>query len=76
MQQPTVKQEAERLVEESGEGLRELEGSRTPQEDLLSQLTWAHGGSQRLNHQIKTMHGLDLGPYTFADVQLGLHVVT
>ena len=45
-----------------GEGLRELEGSREPQEDPQSQLSWAHGGSQRLNHQPKRMHGLDLSP--------------
>jgi hypothetical protein len=33
-------------------------------------------GSQRLNHQPKSMQGLDLGPHTFvADVQLGLHVI-
>ena len=30
--------------------LNQPEGSRTPQEDLQNQLTWAHGGSQRLNH--------------------------
>ena len=30
-------------------------------EDLQSQLTWAHGGLERLNHQPKSMHGLDLG---------------
>ena len=54
------------------------EGSRTAQEDLQSQLTWAHGGSQRLNHESKSMQGLDLGvPHQhifIADVQLGLHV--
>ena len=54
--------------------LGELEGSRTPQEDLQSQLTWAHESPQRLNHQPKNMQRLDLGPpHTFiADVQLGL----
>ena len=32
-------------------------------------------GSQRLNHQPKNMHELDLGPHIYvADVQLGLHV--
>jgi hypothetical protein len=59
-------------------GLGEPEGPRTPQEDIQSQLTWAHGGgSQRLNHQSKSMHSLDLGPPTnVADVQLGPHVGT
>jgi hypothetical protein len=41
--------------------MRESEGSRTLQEDLQSQLTWVHGGSQRWNHQAKSMHGLELG---------------
>ena len=32
-------------------------------------------GSQRLNHQPKSIHGLDLAPMPYvADVQLGLHV--
>jgi hypothetical protein len=49
--------------------------SRTPQDDLQSQLAWAHAGSQSLNYQSKSMQGLDLSPYTFvADVQLDLHV--
>lgn len=34
-----------------------------PHEDH-SQLTWTLGGSQRLNHQLKNEHGLDLGPHT------------
>jgi hypothetical protein len=34
------------LVEKWEEGLTELEGSRIPQEDLHSKLTWAHGSSQ------------------------------
>ena len=77
MQRCTAKQEAElgNLVEEWRIGLNEQEGSRTPQEDLQSQLIWAHRGSQRLNHQPMSMQRLDLGPYTFVtDVQLGLHV--
>lgn len=48
-------------MEEWEEGLREAEGSSTPEEDLQSQLTWNYGGSQKLNHQPKSMHGLDLG---------------
>lgn len=50
------------FVEQGKKGLRELEGSRTPKEDLQSKLIWAHGGSQRWNHQLKSMHGLDLSP--------------
>jgi hypothetical protein len=38
------------------------EGARTPQEDLQSQLTWTHEGSQRLSHQPRSMYGLDLCP--------------
>ena len=34
---------------------------KTAQEDLHSQLTWAHRGSQRLNHQVKSMQEQDLG---------------
>ena len=55
-----IRQSSGSLVEEWEEGLRELERSRAPQ-DLQSQLIWAHGGSQRLKHQPKGMHGLDLG---------------
>jgi hypothetical protein len=32
------------------------------QEDQKSQLTRTLGGFQRLNHQPKSLHGLDLGP--------------
>jgi hypothetical protein len=63
-------------VEELVEGLKELEGSRTPQVDLESTNLgpWG-GGSQRLNHPPKSMCGLDLGTYKHvADVQLGLCV--
>ena len=38
-------------------GLRELKGSRTRPEDLQSQLTWAHGASQKLNYQPKSWAG-------------------
>ena len=37
-----------------------FEGSGTPQENLQNQLTWAHEGSQRLNHPWKSMHGLHI----------------
>jgi hypothetical protein len=73
--QPNTRQSSGCLVEESGTGLSELERSRTPQEDLWSQLTWAHWGSQGLKHQPKNMQGLDLDPlHILTDVQLGLHV--
>jgi hypothetical protein len=65
MLRPTAKHQAEldgSLVEERGIGLRELEGSRTSQGNLQSQLAWAHGGSQRLKHQPKNTEGLDPGP--------------
>lgn len=42
--------------------MRKLEGLRAPQEDLKDKLTWARGGSQSLNHQLKSMQGLGLGP--------------
>ena len=52
MQRPTAKHWME--------GLRDLEGKRTSQADQQSQLTWTLGGSQRLNHQLKYIHELDL----------------
>lgn len=56
------------------DGIEPARGVKTPQEDLQSQLTWVHGGSQKLNHQSKSMQGPDLGPYTFVmDMQLGHH---
>lgn len=48
-------------MEELRIGLNELQGSRTSQEDLQNPLTWAHGGSHRLNHQANSSQGLDLG---------------
>jgi hypothetical protein len=63
--QPNIRQRAQREEWQGwsgGKGMREPERSRTPQENLQNQLTWAHGGSQRLSHQPKSMHGLDLGP--------------
>ena len=38
-------------MEVFGEGLEALKEVETPQEDQQSQLTWAHGDSQKLNHQ-------------------------
>ena len=37
------------LVEELGEGLRDLKEIGTPQEDQQNQLMWTVGASQRLN---------------------------
>jgi hypothetical protein len=57
-------------VEETEEGLWERERSSTPKRDLHSQLSWAHGGSQRLNHQRACM------VWTYiADMQFCLHVL-
>ena len=47
----------------------ESEGSRIPQEDLQSQLTSAHRGSERRNHKLKSRQWFHLDP-----LQLGLHV--
>ena len=54
--------------------LRNPEGTGTPQEDE-SQLTWAQGDSQRLEHQPKSIHRLDLAPSpgTYVAEVLGLH---
>jgi hypothetical protein len=49
-------------MEELGEGLRDLEQIVMAQEDQDSQLTGPLGGSQRLNHQSKSVHKLDIGP--------------
>ena len=77
MQRPTAKHQAK-----LGESCRRVqgrterpEGSRIPQEDLQSQLTWAHGGSQKLNHQPESIQGLHLGPLTYiAAMKLAFHV--
>jgi hypothetical protein len=50
------------LMEELGKGLRAPKEIGTPQEEQQSQLTWTLGGSQRLSHQSKSIHGLDLDP--------------
>jgi len=62
-------------VEDGEEGLKKPERSRTPQEHLQNQLTWAHRDSKKLSHQPESMHKMDwaLCPYIIV-VQLGLHV--
>ena len=40
----------------------------SPQEDQQRQINWTLGGSQKLSHQPKIIHGLDLS------LQLDLHV--
>ena len=43
-------------------------------QDLQSQLTWAHGDSQRLKHQPKSMQGQDLTAFLHVvDVQFGFY---
>jgi hypothetical protein len=49
-------------MEELRERLRDCKRTGTPQEDQQSQLTCTFGDSQRLNHQPKSEHGLDIGP--------------
>ena len=44
------------------EGLRKSEGMRSPLEGQQRQLIWTLEGSQRLNHQPKSIHDLNLGP--------------
>jgi hypothetical protein len=43
------------------EELRTPKGIRIPWEDQQNQLTWTLGSSQKLNHQPKNIHRLDLG---------------
>jgi hypothetical protein len=50
----------EECVEELGEGLRAQKRTGPPKEDHQSQLTWTLGGSQGLNYQPKSEHGLYL----------------
>lgn len=49
-------------MEEMGKRLKGLKGMGTPHEGQQSQLTWTPGSSQSLNHQPKSIHGLDRGP--------------
>ena len=64
------------VLQKLGESLRGLKRTGTPQEEQQSQLTWTLGGSQRLNHQPKSIQEWTaLQPDTYvADVQLGLHL--
>ena len=48
------------------------EEDRDATEDQQNQITWTLGGSQRLNCQPKSIHGLDPCTYV-ADVQFDLH---
>ena len=59
--QPNNKQSF-RNLEELEKGLKEPKGSKTLQKDLKSQITLGHGASQGLNHQPKSIQGLDLAP--------------
>ena len=63
-------------MKELGEGLKNSEVIGSPQEDQQSQLTWTFGDSQRLSHQPKSIHGLDLSFYpTYGvEMQFGYHV--
>jgi hypothetical protein len=54
--------ELQDIMEELGEGLRDLKRTGTSQENQQRQLTWTLGDSQRLNNQPKSKHRLDLGP--------------
>ena len=63
-------------MEELWVRLKELEGSRSSEENLQSQLTWVYGGSQRLNHQQKSMHWLDLGCLYLCNQYLSLMCVS
>lgn len=60
--QPNIRRSLGNLVEERRIEVKKPEGSRTPQEDPLSQLTWDCGGSQRLGHQQGSRQELDLDP--------------
>ena len=64
-------------MEELGEGLRNLEGTATPQDDQQSQLAWTLG-SQSLNHRPRSKRGMDLVSSPIfgfaADLQLSLPV--
>ena len=60
--QPNIRESSESLVKEWGIEWIELEGSKTPQKDLQSQLTQGNEDSQRLNHQPKNIQWMDLRP--------------
>jgi hypothetical protein len=51
-----------------------IEGPKKKKEEQQSQLTLITGDSQRLIHQPKSIHGLDLGLHTYVvDVHFGIH---
>ena len=61
-------------MDELVEGLGALKVIETPQENQQTQLIWALGGSQRLNHQ-SINYRLDLATLSYVVyVQPGLHV--
>jgi len=64
---------AQRVLWKSRIGLSEPVGSRTPQEDLQSQLTWAHWGFTETEPPTKELAGAGPRP-PVADMQLGLLV--
>lgn len=56
-------------------GLSEPEGSRPPQKDLESQITWAHG-LKEMQPQPKGLQGLNLDSlHIGADTDRSLHTV-
>lgn len=72
---PYIGQNSKSVREEWEMELTKPECSWPPQEDPYLQLTSAHGGSQRNNHQLNTMLMMDPALFMFvADVQLGRHV--
>jgi hypothetical protein len=50
------------MEENSGEGLKELNGLATPKEEQQLSVNWVPQSSQRLNHQPKSIHEL-AGPW-------------
>lgn len=52
---------------ELGEGLKQLKGRVTPYEDPISQLTWTHGGSQKLSYQLGSIQELVGGLDTYRE---------
>jgi hypothetical protein len=50
------------IMEELGNGLKELKKMTTSWEDQKYPLTWSPWSSQRLNHHPKTIHELICGP--------------
>ena len=62
-------------MEEPGEELSNLEGSRAPQEHLQSQLTWAHGAHRDQMPTTERVWTRARLPYTYvACMDLSFHV--